>query len=82
MRDLQPSARESITASGLLYLLRFGRFKKDEKAEDSAADNQKRRTKMAANYKFETLQLHVGQEQADPATSGADLSDDFLRLSQ
>ena len=23
---------------------------------------------MAANYKFETLQLHVGQEQADPAT--------------
>ena len=21
-----------------------------------------------ANYKFETLQLHVGQEQADPAT--------------
>jgi O-acetylhomoserine (thiol)-lyase len=49
-------------------LLRFGRFKKDEKAEDSAADNQKRRTKMAANYKFETLQLHVGQEQADPAT--------------
>ena len=68
MRDLQPSARESITASGLLYLLRFGRFKKDEKAEASAADNQKRRTKMAANYKFETLQLHVGQEQADPAT--------------
>jgi O-acetylhomoserine (thiol)-lyase len=49
-------------------LLRFGRFKKDEKAEASAADNQKRRTKMAANYKFETLQLHVGQEQADPAT--------------
>ena len=23
---------------------------------------------MAANYKFETLQIHVGQEQADPAT--------------
>ena len=21
-----------------------------------------------SNYKFETLQLHVGQEQADPAT--------------
>ena len=27
-----------------------------------------RRTKKMSNYKFETLQLHVGQEQADPAT--------------
>jgi O-acetylhomoserine (thiol)-lyase len=49
-------------------LLRFGRFQKDEKAETSALEKEKRRTKMAANYKFETLQLHVGQEQADPAT--------------
>ena len=30
-----------------------------------------------SNYKFETLQLHVGQEQPDPAT---DLSDHVLRL--
>jgi O-acetylhomoserine (thiol)-lyase len=49
-------------------LLRFGRFQKDEKAETSALEKEKRRTKMSANYKFETLQLHVGQEQADPAT--------------
>ena len=26
VRDVQPSAREVITSSGLLYLLRFGRF--------------------------------------------------------
>ncbi len=35
------------------------------------------------NYRFETLQLHVGQEQADPANRfprGADLPDHQLRV--
>ncbi len=31
-------------------------------------DKRKRGIIMSKNYKFETLQLHVGQEQADPAT--------------
>lgn len=29
VRDVQPSAREFITASGLFYLLRFGRFQRE-----------------------------------------------------
>lgn len=34
------------------------------------------------NYRFETLQLHVGQEQADPATDSraCDLPDHQLRV--
>ncbi len=32
-------------------------------------DKRKRGIIMSKNYKFETLQLHVGQEQADPATN-------------
>ena len=35
------------------------------------------------NYRFETLQLHVGQEKADSVTgskSSANLSDDILRV--
>ncbi len=38
-----------------------------------------------SNYKFETLQLHVGQEQADPATDSRAvpyLPDHFLCLPQ
>ena len=38
-----------------------------------------------SNYKFETLQLHVGQEQADPATDSpcsAHLPDHFLCVPQ
>lgn len=37
------------------------------------------------NLRFETLQLHVGQEQPDPVTdakSGADLPDIFLCFPQ
>lgn len=33
----------------------------------STIKHERRRNKMS-DYKFETLQLHVGQEQADPAT--------------
>ena len=32
------------------------------------AEFNKERKYIMSNYKFETLQLHVGQEQADPAT--------------
>ena len=37
-----------------------------------------------SNYKFETLQLHVGQEQADPATDSraVPIPDHFLCLPQ
>lgn len=35
VRDVQPSAREVITASGLLYLLRYGRFQEDTSMEES-----------------------------------------------
>ena len=34
VRDVQPSAREVITSSGLLYLLRFGRFKEKKELEN------------------------------------------------
>ena len=42
-------------------------------------------TEANKKYRFETLQLHVGQEQADPATDSprsADLRDHQLRLPQ
>ena len=34
VRDVQPSAREVITSSGLLFLLRFGRFKEKKELEN------------------------------------------------
>lgn len=33
-----------------------------------SSSDQKRKVEISMNYKFETLQLHVGQEQPDPAT--------------
>ena len=35
---------------------------------DKWKEYEKREEKEMSNYKFETLQLHVGQEDADPAT--------------
>ena len=39
-------------------------------------NNLKRKDKIMStkNYKFETLQLHVGQEQADPATDARSIT--------
>jgi len=37
-----------------------------------------KKTRAERNFKFETLQLHVGQEQPDPVTDGSDLPDLFL----
>ena len=31
-----------------------------------------------SNYKFETLQLHVGQEKADPVTDATEHIDDII----
>lgn len=55
------------------FLLRQGRKntkhtnKEKYKIKKIITENKKEKTIMS-NYKFETLQLHVGQEQADPAT--------------
>ena len=51
----------------------FDKFKSKNKSAEEAAEqninnNEKKEVNTVSNYKFETLQLHVGQEQADPAT--------------
>ena len=35
---------------------------------------------MMSNYKFETLQLHVGQEQADPTTDARVVSEILCKV--
>jgi len=52
----------------------FDKFKSKNKAANESAENNKQNNEnkkeviTVSNYKFETLQLHVGQEQPDPAT--------------
>ena len=52
----------------------FDKFKSKNKAEKESAEKNKQNNEnkkevnTVSNYKFETLQLHVGQEQPDPAT--------------
>ena len=49
---------------------RFGRmwFPKSKTQEPQTTNNETENKIMSKNYKFETLQVHVGQESPDPAT--------------
>lgn len=52
----------------------FDKFKAKNRSADKPSkenknqNNNEKEVNTVSNYKFETLQLHVGQEQADPAT--------------
>ena len=41
---------------------------KDHYRDHDTSDSRKERQKNMSDYKFETLQLHVGQEEPDPAS--------------
>ena len=60
-----PYAREQIKASGLFF---YTDGRKNIKQKNKPKFEKIKEITKMSEYRFETLQLHVGQEQADPTT--------------